>query len=222
MTDAFLKVEGVQHNWPASQTQIVFPDWSLKRGEFSGVFGPSGCGKSTLLRLISGELPVQTGTITAGDAAVHTLNDKDRRVFRLHHIGFVFQDHPLLPYLTALENIVLPLRLTQHGFLRPADLERGQALLERLDLGAKASNLPQQLSQGERQRVAIARSLIHRPSLILADEPTAGLDHLRTEDVMTLLRAMATEQDATLVMVTHDRTLRGHFDSLLDLAEAGK
>jgi len=145
------------------------------------------------------------------------LSEPERRAFRIRRVGFVFQDFPLVDYLDALENVLFPYRLHSHLRLDANARARGEQLLAELGLGAKKRRRPDSLSQGERQRVAIARALVTGPSLLLADEPTAGLDPDQTRNVLDLLEGLSAEHGATLVMVTHDRSLLERFDDTLDV-----
>lgn len=199
-----IRARDVSYAWPGCT--VTVPDWEVQPGERWAVHGPSGSGKSTLLRLLSGEL-VGAGELVVDGRALGTLSDAARRAFRLERVGFVFQDHPLVPHLRAWENVQLPLRLA--GRANP-DLARGLCSQLGVDPRARAGSL----SQGERQRVAIARALVTRPALVLADEPTSGLDPDRTAAVLELLDEHV---DATLVLVTHDPAVLARFDKRLAL-----
>lgn len=179
--------------------------------------GPSGAGKSTLVRLLTGLLPPSTGEIRLGETALHTLGHEQRRAFRLAQVGLVFQDFALLDYLTVVENILLP-----HQFRRVAgDAARtkARALAERLQIAQYLDKRVSQLSQGERQRVAVARALVHRPQFIFADEPTASLDPARGRIVVDLLIEDVRQRGACLVMVTHDPNLLPLFDQTVRMEE---
>jgi lipoprotein-releasing system ATP-binding protein len=170
--------------------------FALGPGEALALLGPSGSGKTTLLHLVAGLLPFQEGEAIRGVPEARLA----RR--RLSFLGLVFQHHFLLPELTALENVLVP------GYLAGrVDRGRAWALLEALGLKEKAHLLPQRLSGGERQRVAVARALYLRPRLLLADEPTASLDRRQAREVLALLRALAREEGAALLLATHDEAL---------------
>jgi putative ABC transport system ATP-binding protein len=179
------------------------------------IMGPSGCGKSTLLGLIGGLEPPTHGSVRLGDHHVSALPEPERARIRRERIGFLFQSHDLLPFLTAAENVGLQLALRggQDG------LERTHRLLAALGLGEHAGKLPDQLSGGQRQRVGIARALVHGPGLILADEPTGELDTATSEGVVELLLAVQREAGATLVVVTHDRDVARRLDRTVILRD---
>ena len=181
------------------------------------IMGPSGCGKSTLLNIIAGELLPHRGKIQVLSTDLAQLDEAQRRAFRIQNIGFVFQDFPLVPYLSSIENVMLPYRLNSSLSLSKDTIENAKNLLHNLGLNGKEKRRPAQLSQGEQQRVAIARSLIANPKLLLADEPTAGLDPQRSESVMDLLEQIVRERGMTLVVVTHDPLIRSRFEQRLDL-----
>lgn len=174
----------------------------ISEGEFVSIMGPSGSGKSTLLQII-GTLDLPTsGELYFKSKSLVGLSDHSLALFRRKNLGFVFQFFNLLPTLSALENVLLPLSLDG----RESEEFRSQALelLERVGLKARAHHRPDQLSGGEMQRVALARALIHKPALLLADEPTGNLDSKNGENVLSLLREISRQKITTLVMVTHD------------------
>ena len=172
------------------------------------ITGPSGCGKSTLLSLIGGLEPPSEGRVTIGDEVVSELGAEERARLRREQLGFVFQSHNLQPFLTALENVSLPLALNSsaEGYERPLEL------LAMLGLSAAAGKYPDQLSGGERQRVAVARALVHRPRLILADEPTGSLDTDNSVAVIDLLIEAQAQAGATLIVITHDPAIAARLD----------
>ena len=182
-------------------------------GERVAILGPSGSGKSTLLNLISGTDLPDGGTVRIGGVDVTGLTEHERTLFRREHVGFVFQFFNLLPTLTVLENLLLPLELTG---ARDAEGEaRAHELLGRVGLAERAGTFPDRLSGGEQQRIALARALVHRPGLLLADEPTGNLDQELAEDVGELLEELAAGQGTTLVVVTHSRELAARMDRTL-------
>ena len=174
---------------------------TLERGERLALLGKSGCGKTTLLNLISGIDDADAGDIFVDGTNVARLNEVERSLFRRHHIGFIFQFFNLIPTLTVSENLRLPLELT--GASTKKACAEAIEFLERVGLSGRENSFPDTLSGGEQQRVAIARALIHRPPLILADEPTGNLDSENGQAVLTLLDDLLTETHATLIMVTH-------------------
>lgn len=186
-------------------------DLSLAPGEALAITGPSGSGKSTLLYII-GLLDTPTsGTVRIADQEPLALNPTQQAAFRNRHIGFVFQDHHLLPQCTVLENVLLPALGEGGRGVGPEEEKRARTLLERVGLGARVEHRPAQISGGERQRVAVCRALLNKPQLLLADEPTGSLDQETAAAVGTLLLEVAREEQAILVCVTHSRELADRF-----------
>lgn len=175
----------------------------IRKGEFVAIMGPSGSGKSTLLQLLGGlDLPT-SGDIVVDGIPIHTLNEKERTLFRRTKVGFVFQNYQLLPMMTVGENTALA--LSANNAPKAKIKEVVQKLLADVHLQEKEKAFPSQLSGGQQQRVAIARALAMKPSLILADEPTGNLDQKNGEDILKLLKALNKEEQITVVMVTHDQ-----------------
>ncbi len=197
---------------------VVFERVSLtvQAGEFVAVVGDSGVGKSTLLNALAGLERLNGGQVHLQGQRVDTLADEALALLRREHLGFVFQAFHVLPHLSVRQNVALPLMLLQ----RP-DAARVQQVLEALGLGALGERLPQQLSGGQLQRVAIARALVHRPRLILADEPTGNLDPDTAAQVMQALRQQTREQGAACVMVTHSPVAAALADRVLRLTRHG-
>ena len=194
------------------------PAWQVAEGSRVGLFGPSGCGKSTLLGLVAGLLPVGSGQLDVAGQALAGLSDAARRRHRLNRLGFVFQDHPLVDYLDALENVLLPYRIGGLA-LDGAARVRARRLLDDLDLGRKTHRRPAALSQGERQRVAIARALVTEPRILLADEPTTGLDPARTQAALDLITALCEAHGLTLILVSHDPGVVSRLDRAWDVGD---
>ncbi len=190
------------------------------QGEFFVMLGKSGSGKSTLLNLISGidkpDNPT-TAQICIEDTDITKLNDTQQTLFRRDHVGIVFQFFNLIPTLTVLENITLPLEL--RGEARKTSEKRGMQLLERVGLGNRGASFPDKLSGGEQQRVAIARALAHEPKLVLADEPTGNLDEETGERVLSLLLELTREEGKTLVMATHNPEIVPYADRVCRIHE---
>ncbi len=190
---------------------------SIEAGELVALLGPSGSGKSTLLLAISLIQPPTTGRIVIDGQLLY--NDGptaiDVRAFRRSKIGFIFQQHNLIPFLTALENVALMLQI--NGVGRRESTQRAKDLLGYLEISHRANSLPARLSGGEQQRVAIGRALANQPALILADEPTAALDTERGTKVMAMLRKIARERRSAVIAVTHDQRMIEGFDTVYHL-----
>ncbi|WP_448535567.1 ABC transporter ATP-binding protein [Pseudothermotoga sp.] len=186
---------------------------TIKDGEFVAIFGPSGSGKTTLLNCLSGIDSPTNGEIYFDDLPFHTLSEEQKTQFRARHMGFVFQFFNLIPVLTALENVLLPLKILgiNHGEAK----RRAIGMLERVGLRDKIDRFPSQLSGGEQQRVAIARALVHNPKVVWADEPTGNLDSETGMNVIELLESMKKELGTTLVVVTHDERIAQRADRIL-------
>ena len=177
-------------------------DLDVHKGEFLMLVGPSGCGKTSLISVIAALLDPDSGECHLLGQNTQRMTRQARTVFRGHHVGFVFQVFNLLPALSALDNVAVPLLI--RGMPRNQAETRAQALLDRVGLGDRAQRLPGQLSGGQQQRVAIARALVHEPDLIICDEPTSSLDHATGHGVMQLLRELTRAEGRTLIVVTHD------------------
>ncbi len=177
-------------------------DLQVRTGELMMLVGPSGCGKTTLISVIAGILDQDEGECHVFGEDFKNMTEKKRTAYRGHHIGFVFQAFNLLPTLTAVENVAVPMLI--NGYPRREALDRAEEALRRVSLGDRCKSLPKQMSGGQQQRVAIARSLVHGPKLIVCDEPTSALDHETGHKVMELLREVAVGPDRALVIVTHD------------------
>ncbi len=201
--------------------ETVFSDVSLTvaAGEFVAIVGDSGVGKSTLLNVLAGLDTFDEGRVTLCGQDLSEASDDARALLRRRHVGFVFQAFHVLPHLDVAQNIALPLMLLGQP---PAVIApRVQAMLESVGLQGLGARLPQQLSGGQLQRVAIARALVHRPALLLADEPTGNLDPGTAMRVMDLLLAQTREQGAALVLVTHSETAARRGDRVLHLTAHG-
>jgi len=184
-------------------------------GELVVVLGKSGSGKSTLLNLVSGIDHPDDGEVRVAGVDLVQLSERDRTLFRRRHIGFIFQFFNLLPTLTVLENLLLPLELK--GRVSKEDRGRCDELLDAVNLGSRANSYPDRLSGGERQRVAVARALVHEPDLILADEPTGNLDVDTGVEVIELLDRLTRRAGKTLIMATHSREVVGVADRILTI-----
>jgi putative ABC transport system ATP-binding protein len=178
--------------------------FGVEPGELVVLLGPSGCGKTTLLSCLGGILSPTSGSIRLGDTDITMMKGKQLDAYRRNDIGFVFQAFNLIPSLTARENIAVPLTLTGHG--RKESFARADELLEEVGLGDRGGHLPSKLSGGQMQRVAVARGLGHNPPLLLADEPTANLDHIQAEAIIRLLQSLR-DEGRMIVVSTHDSRL---------------
>lgn len=192
-------------------------DLSLNRGDALAVTGPSGSGKSTLLYIVGLLDELTAGNIKVLDCDPTSMSESDLAKFRNEHIGFIFQDHHLLPQCTVLENVLIPL-LAGKGVDDAAE-KRAQELLERVGLADRVTHRPAQLSGGERQRVAVCRALINQPEILLADEPTGNLDRTTADSVGDLLLELSREQNVLLICVTHSTELASRFPQHMELRD---
>jgi ABC-type lipoprotein export system ATPase subunit len=221
---AFVDVRGLELRYGgAGAFRLAVPRFQVDAGTAAVLTGPSGSGKTTLLHALAGILVPHAGDVRVGDtqlvAAGTALGDAARRRFRIREVGLVFQAFELLDHLSVFENILLPYFINP-ALERSAEVDaRARSLAERLGIAALLPRGPATLSQGERQRVAIARALVTAPSLVLADEPTGNLDPETTGTILALLLDEVRRHDATLLMVTHDHGLLGHFDHAFDMAQ---
>lgn len=215
MSDGVLHIEGLGKRYGDSP---VFQQASLQvqAGEFVAILGESGVGKSTLLNCMAGLDDWDSGHVTVDGVDLGTLDADGRALLRREKIGFVFQAFHVLPHLDVAQNVALPLLL-----LHRPDAARVQAMLDAVELGALGQRLPQQLSGGQLQRVAIARALVHRPRLLLADEPTGNLDPQTAQRTMAALVQQCREHRAALVLVTHSMAAAQGADRVLQLTPTG-
>jgi putative ABC transport system ATP-binding protein len=174
----------------------------IDEGAFEALMGPSGSGKSTLLNIIGGLDVPTSGSVWVGGTNLNSLNEDERAGWRANHVGFIFQTFNLMPALTALENVALPLLMT--SLPRIERQRRARVALDIVGLGARTGHYPRELSGGQEQRVAIARAIVTDPGLIIADEPTGDLDRRSAEEVLHLMEVLCKELGKTIVMVTHD------------------
>ncbi len=191
---------------------------SLQRGDSTAVIGPSGSGKSTLLYVLGALEPPTAGNVTLDGKDPYSLADKELSAFRNRCVGFVFQDHLLLPQCSVLENVLVP-ALAAGGKTTSETEERAKQLLDRVGLGSRLDHRPGELSGGEKQRCAIARALIHQPLLLLCDEPTGNLDRTTAETVADLLFELHGEQKTILITVTHSSELASRFAVRYEMTE---
>lgn len=189
----------------------------IPAGAIYGLAGPSGCGKTTLLHLCAGLLQPSAGELRVLGSAVSLLPQHERDRFRARHVGYVFQSFNLIPALSAIENVLLPMAFADR-MPRAQRRSRGEMLLRRVGLGHRLHHRPAALSHGEQQRVGIARALANQPALLLADEPTANLDASRRDAVLELLIEVATETGAALLLASHDARVLARLDHVLQMS----
>jgi len=214
----FVDARGITKGYQVGATTLTVLrdlDLQVEAGEMVAIVGASGVGKSTLLHVLGGLDRVDAGSVTVGGAALTTLPDADVVAFRNRHVGFVFQFHHLLPEFNALENAEMPMRIAR---VRLVDARpRAEELLRRVGLGDRLTHRPGMLSGGEQQRVAVARALVMRPALLLADEPTGDLDEATADALHALLRDMHTAYGLTSIIATHNPRLAASCDRVLRL-----
>jgi len=214
-----ISISDLHFQYPNGDFSLSIPSLGIEKNKTAAVIGPSGTGKTTLLNLIAGIMTPNQGVIDVDGIDVGKLNNRDRRRFRITTIGFVFQDFELLDYLSVLDNILHPFRITDALELNQAVKARAGELAEAMGIGDKLKRKPNDLSHGEKQRVAICRALLTQPKLILADEATGNLDPDNKTLILDLLFSTVSEHDATLLSVTHDHELLKRFDCVIDFQE---
>lgn len=190
---------------------------TVRKGEMVAVMGPSGCGKTTLLNCLSGLDSFDEGEVFVEGANLRTMNDRARTSYRARRMGFVFQTFNLLPVLTALENVELPLLVA--GVRTGEARQRALAALADVGLSDRVQHRPAELSGGQRQRVTIARALVNNPAIVWADEPTGNLDSKSSSDVLSLMRKLNRERQQTFIIVTHDPQIGNSCDRILRMAD---
>ncbi|HBG06484.1 MAG: ABC transporter ATP-binding protein [Geobacteraceae bacterium GWC2_58_44] len=220
MSAPLVELKGICKSFREGERErTVFRDASLviAPGEWVFLLGRSGSGKSTLLNLLSGiDLP-DRGEVVVDAKPLNRLSERERTLFRRNSIGFVFQFYNLIPTLSVAENVLLPLEL--NGKLTPALRDRARELLDQVGLGERAESFPDRLSGGEQQRVAVARALVHRPKLVLADEPTGNLDAETGRQVLDLFQRLVRQTGTTMVLVTHSSEVARLADRVLTIRE---
>lgn len=197
--------------------ELNVPNLTIRKGEQVAVVGASGCGKTTLAYLIAGIYVPAAGQISVDGHTVAAMSDVARRDFRISNIGLIFQEFELLEYLRVEENIVLPYFVNASLVYDKPVRERARALADSVGIGDKLGRYAGELSQGEKQRLAVCRALITDPALVMADEPTGNLDTGNTDTTLRLLHRQVCERGATFVMITHERGLLDQFDRVIDL-----
>lgn len=215
-----LSVTNIAKEYPTrGEPLVVLREVSLELsvGENAAILGPSGCGKSTLLHILGTLDEPTSGTVRLQDQNPFELNEPQLAEFRNRNIGFIFQDHHLLPQLSVLENVLVP--ALADGSASKSEVDRARELIERVGLSERSDHRPAELSGGERQRVAAARALIHKPILLLADEPTGSLDRSNARAISKLLLDLQDQENTMLVVVTHSLELAEQMSRRLELDE---
>lgn len=226
---SLIKVQDVKKIYNGGEGEVVAlggVSLNVDEGEFVALMGPSGSGKSTLLTMLGAMNPPTSGRVIIDEIDVYSLGSEKLADFRSEYLGFVFQQFQLIPYLTALENVMLPLAIT--GKPNREQAQMAYAVLEKVGLAKKENRLPNQLSGGEQERVAIARAIVNEPPILFADEPTGALDSKNSEEIMNLFKDLNAEGQ-TIIMVTHNPEFLAHVkravfirDGLLDENVHGK
>lgn len=226
---SLIKVQEVKKIYNGGEGEVVAlggVSLNVDEGEFVALMGPSGSGKSTLLTMLGAMNPPTSGRVIIDEIDVYRLGSEKLADFRSEYLGFVFQQFQLIPYLTALENVMLPLAIT--GKPNREQAQMAYAVLEKVGLAKKENRLPNQLSGGEQERVAIARAIVNEPPILFADEPTGALDSKNSEEIMNLFKDLNAEGQ-TIIMVTHNPEFLAHVkravfirDGLLDENVHGK
>ncbi len=211
-----IQVEGLEFSYTQSEFQLVIPSLSVGPAESVAIIGPSGTGKSTLLKLVAGILTATKGRVSFNGVDLTALGDSRRRALRSEQIGFIFQNFELLDYLSAFDNILHPYRISRTLQLDAEVRERARQLAHDMGVNERLQAYPSQLSQGEKQRVAICRAVLSCPRLILADEATGNLDPANKQHILDLIFHYIQQSGATLLAVTHDHDLLGRFDRVID------
>ncbi|MFT5466003.1 MAG: putative ABC transport system ATP-binding protein [Verrucomicrobiales bacterium] len=214
-----IQLRDLRFRYETERFELRVDSLEIGEAEQVAIVGPSGCGKTTLLRLIAGILRAAAGEISVLGKDISKLNEKRARAFRIGNIGLVFQEFELLDYLSARGNILLPYRVSNELKMDAETPARVEQLAQETGIADLLEAYPRQLSQGERQRVAICRALVGGPKLILADEPTGSLDPDNQQKIVDLLIAQAEKHKAALVMVTHDHALLSNFQRTIDLRD---
>ncbi len=220
MSESLVRIDSLSKSFREGETvRQIFQglNVAIAPGEFVALLGRSGSGKSTLLNLLSGIDQPDRGTVLIAGQNLTTLSEHERTLFRRRHIGFIFQFYNLIPTLTVLENLLLPLELI--GTSDSVARQQAQTLLNEVGLADRAAGYPDRLSGGEQQRVAVARALIHRPRLLLADEPTGNLDAETGQQVLNLFTRLAQQYNMTTLMVTHSLEVAGLADRILTIRD---
>lgn len=215
---AILKVENLSKQYGTGENMInalTDVSFTIEKGEFVAIIGPSGSGKSTLMHIIGGVDTPSSGKVYVGDTDVYSQNLEQLAIFRRREVGLIYQFFNLIPVLSVVENITLPVLLDS----RKVNQKRLSQLLSILGLESRQSHLPNQLSGGQQQRVSIGRALMNAPALLLADEPTGNLDSTNSQEIMSLLRCSNKEYNQTMLVITHDENIALQADRILQIED---
>ena len=221
MTESLIKLRDLKVSYTVAGKPfdvLSVPEWTLELAQQVALAGPSGCGKTTFLHVLSGLLSPTQGTVEVCGHKLESLKEFDLDRFRARNIGYIFQSFNLLQGYTALENVLLGMSFSDNKSGR----EHAASLLERVGLASRMKHHPSQLSIGEQQRVAVARSLANKPKLILADEPTGSLDPENSRAVTDLIREVCSEEQCTLVLVSHEREVVSRFEQVIPFLEINR
>ena len=211
-----ISLDHIRFRYPKSDFRLNIDHLNFEKGSKSAIIGTSGFGKTTMLNLIAGILLPENGSITIEDKEINGMSDTSRRNFRIRNIGFIFQDFKLIPYLNVKDNILLPYRINNILKISKETSSNVDEIVKELGIADKLKKKPAELSQGEKQRVAICRALIQKPSIILADEPTGNLDPVNKTNIMKVLFSAVEKNNSTLITVTHDHEMLSGFESVVD------
>lgn len=220
MKEEMIRVQNVRKVYLLGDEKVVALNkinFSIYRGELCCIFGTSGSGKSTLLNQLAGLEKPTKGEVLLNGISITKLNESQMAGFRQEHIGFVFQAYNLLPYMTAIENVALPLMF--HGIPEEARNAAAARMLKKVGLEKRMYHYPGQMSGGQQQRVGIARAFVAKPEVIFADEPTGNLDTKTTAQIMGMMKEMADKQAQTIILVTHDPEMAGYADRIIKLID---
>ena len=218
--DAIVEAHAVRKTYDTGTLEVAAlngVDLAVGRGEMVAIMGPSGCGKTTLLNCLSGLDHFDAGEVLIEGTSIEAMSDRERTNYRARRMGFVFQFYNLMPVLTAVENVELPLLVA--GVRLGEARRRAMAALEMIGLPDRAAHRPEELSGGERQRITIARSLVNEPAIVWADEPTGDLDSETAQDIVDLMRRLNREQLLTFLIVTHDIAVGRQTDRIVRMLD---
>jgi putative ABC transport system ATP-binding protein len=219
-SEPFIKVQGLGKAYRMGEEVVIALrkiDLEIKRGEICCVFGASGSGKSTLLNMLAGMEPPTRGKVFIGGKEITAMSEHELAAFRQENVGFVFQAYNLLPTLTALENVAMP--LTFCGIDKKKRDAMAKSVLKKVGLGDRMNHYPTQMSGGQQQRTGIARAFVHKPKLVFADEPTGNLDSKTQDQIMRMMVTFARKYNETLIIVTHNPELAAFADRIITLKD---